>query len=108
MAEDEHVRVLRDAATKGRVLWHQHALERLLARGITRAEVLSTIGRGEVIERYPGDRPFPSLLIHLVGDLPLHVVAAADVETGTCHVITVYRPDLDHFEPDLKTRRKKP
>jgi hypothetical protein len=37
---------------------------------------------------------------------PVHVVAAADPEARICHVITAYRPDLEHFEPDWKTRKK--
>jgi len=23
-----------------------------------------------------------------------------------CHIVTVYRPDLEHFEADFKTRRR--
>jgi hypothetical protein len=61
---------------------------------------------GEVIEAYPADRPYPSCLILLVEVEPVHVVAAADPVAEICHVITAYRPDLEHFEPDLKTRKK--
>ena len=34
---------LRGAAGKGRIQWHQHALERFLERGISRAEVIRAI-----------------------------------------------------------------
>ncbi|MFZ3012700.1 MAG: DUF4258 domain-containing protein, partial [Nitrospira sp.] len=62
---------------------------------------------GEVIEVYTTDRPYPSGLILHVETEPLHVVAAAESVDSVCHVITAYRPDLEHFETDYKTRRKK-
>lgn len=62
---------------------------------------------GEVIEVYPTDRPNPSCLILHVESEPVHVVAAADPIARICHVITAYRPDPKHFEPDFSTRRKK-
>jgi hypothetical protein len=61
---------------------------------------------GEVIEVYPADRPYPSCLILNVETDPVHVVAAADPDARICHAITAYRPDLEHFEPDWKTRKK--
>ena len=61
---------------------------------------------GEIIEDYPDDKPFPTALFlgRRQGD-PFHVVTALDSLRGYCFVITVYRPDLNHFEPDYKTRR---
>ncbi|MGQ0591451.1 MAG: DUF4258 domain-containing protein [Gammaproteobacteria bacterium] len=53
------------------------------------------------------DRPYPSCLILYVEAEPVHVVAAADPIARICHVITAYRPDLEHFEPDFKTRKRK-
>jgi hypothetical protein len=35
------------------------------------------------------------------------VVAALDQGSQTCFVITAYRPDEAHFEPDLKTSKPK-
>jgi hypothetical protein len=40
------------------------------------------------------------------GSALLHVVAALDADTSTCYIITVYRPDEEHFGPDLKTRKR--
>ena len=102
------IEVLRSAAAQGRIHWHQHALERFLERGISRAEVVTAIMNGEVIEVYPTDRPNPSCLILHVESDPVHVVAAADSAARICHVITAYRPDLEHFEQYLRTRRIKP
>jgi hypothetical protein len=98
--------MLRTSASESRIHWHQHAFERLLERGITRAEVIGAIINGEVIEVYPEDRPYPSCLILQIAAEPLHVVAAADPDARVCHVITAYRPDLEHFESDFKTRKK--
>ena len=61
---------------------------------------------GEVIEVYPEDRPYPSCLMLQAESEPLHVVAAVDALAEVCHIITAYRPDLEHFEPDWKTRKK--
>jgi hypothetical protein len=107
MAEDLDIEILRASAAQGRIHWHQHALERFLERGISRAEVIGAIMNGEVIEVYPTDRPYPSCLILHVESEPVHVVAGADPTARICHIITAYRPDLEYFEPDFRTRRKK-
>ena len=106
MAEDFDVDLLRAAISQGRIHWHQHAFERLLERGITRAEIVRAIMDGEVVEVYAMDRPYQSCLMLNVEADPVHVVAAADPDALICHVITAYRPDLQHFEPDWKTRKK--
>ncbi|MHB8455997.1 MAG: DUF4258 domain-containing protein [Acidiferrobacterales bacterium] len=68
---------------------------------------VSAIMKGEVIEVYPTDRPYPSCLILYVEAEPVHVVAAAEAAARIGHIITAYRPDLGNFEPDFRTRRKK-
>jgi hypothetical protein len=95
MGKDFDIAILRAAVVEGRIQWHLHALERFLERGISRAEVHTT------------DRPYPSGLILYVETEPVHVVAAAESVDSVCHVITAYRPDLEHFGADYKTRRKK-
>jgi len=107
MGREFDIALLRAAVAGGRIQWHHHALERFLERGISRAEVMNAILHGEVIELYTTDRPYPSGLILHVETEPLHVVAAAESVDSVCHVITAYRPDLEHFEADYKTRRKK-
>ncbi len=62
---------------------------------------------GEIIEEYSEDSPYPSaLFLGWVKSEPLHVVAALDAEDSYCFIITAYKPDLEHFEPDFRTRRK--
>ena len=61
---------------------------------------------GEIIEDYPDDKPFPTaLFLGWFQGEPFHVVSGFDSLSAYCFVITVYRPDLNHFEPDYKTRR---
>lgn len=99
---------LNRAIRNGQVEWQRHALERLLERGFSRQGVLSTLTVGEVIEEYPDDRPFPSaLILGWIDRRPLHVVVALDPVNSWAFVVTAYEPDLEHFEPDFKTRRKK-
>jgi hypothetical protein len=97
---------LRDAIEHGRIEWLRHAFERMMERNISRDTVKEVLLNGEIIEDYPDDKPYPTaLLLGMVKGEPFHVVAALDSENTRCFVITAYKPDLEHFEPDYKTRR---
>ena len=85
----------------------RHAIERLFQRGRSPAAIAAVLQAGEVIASYPEDTPYPSqLLLGFVPEQPVHVVVARDPETGACFVVTVYRPDLQLWEEDYKTRRQ--
>jgi len=87
--------------------WRKHSLARLEERNIRQDEVLEVILKGEIIEDYPQNKPFPScLLFKIVNNRPLHVVISVDKENRRLYIITCYIPTLDKFEPDYKTRRK--
>ena len=45
------------------VKWSTHCLERMQERDILRDDVISCVLRGEIIEDYPNDFPYPSCLI---------------------------------------------
>lgn len=78
----------------------------MFERSIRREETLAVIAAGEVIEDYPDDVPFPSvLLLSWIEGRALHVVVARDPETGRCYLITVYPPDPALWEPSFRTRR---
>ncbi|MEI6824148.1 MAG: DUF4258 domain-containing protein [Desulfuromonadales bacterium] len=95
------------AIQKGAVEWHRHALERMLERGVARRDVMNVLLTGEVIEEYPTDYPYPSvLMLGKLDDTPLHVVVAFDSELEIIFIITAYCPDVLHFLDDYKTRRK--
>jgi hypothetical protein len=107
MGESLDVDQLRMATGQRRLEWQRHALERMVERGIMRAEVLEVLLSGERIEDYPGDRPLPSsLFLCWVRGRPLHVVAAFDGANRTVAIITTYEPTLEYFEADFRTRRK--
>jgi len=98
---------IRNATAERKIQWGQHVLERMVARRVSREDVIYVLSNGELIEDYPNDRPFPSCLLMAAPDQqPLHVVAAFDPHTTTVFVVTVYEPDLDHFEEDRQTRRR--
>lgn len=68
--------------------------------------VFEVLLKGEIIEDYPEDKPYPSaLLLGTIEETPLHIVAALDEKTDICYIITAYHPDGKHFEKDFKTRK---
>jgi hypothetical protein len=58
-------------------------------------DVYQTVCNGEVIEEYPDDKPYPSILIfgRTETGRPLHLVCAYNKEDDSAIVITVYQPD---------------
>lgn len=90
-----------------RILFSNHALERIRQRGIKLKDIGACIMQGEIIEEYPNDFPFPSCLIYgkdTNGNV-IHVVASD--EGSASRIITAYYPSTDKFEDDLKTRKGK-
>ena len=87
---------------EGAVIWTNHAAERMTERDISKEEVLNAISSGESIENYPNDYPFPSVLLHWKD---IHVVCG--LGRGVIAVVTAYRPSLDKWEPDMRTRRRR-
>ena len=95
------------AIENNNIEWQLHALERMMERGILRSNVKDVLLSGKIIEEYPDDKPLPSaLLLGSVNEQPLHVVTAYDAKSECCFIITAYKPDLEHFESDFKTRRE--
>jgi len=91
-----------------RIQWQRHALERMIQRGIRRSDVLQVLTKGELIEEYPLDKPWPSaLFLGWVRGSPVHVVAAYHRNLQKTAIITVYEPSLEYFENDFRTRRKR-
>ena len=89
-----------------RLLFRVHAIQRMFQRGLGERDIHQVLENGEVIEEYPDDQPYPSRLV--VGwsrSRPIHVVAANNQDDHEVVVITVYEPDLSHWEPDFRTRK---
>ncbi|MEI6970226.1 MAG: DUF4258 domain-containing protein [bacterium] len=100
--------IVRLALRSDAVVWRKHALERMLGRDISRTEVRGVLLHGEQIADYPDEFPFPAgLFLGTVLGRTLHVVAGLDSRNATIYIISVYEPDLDHFEADHRTRRRR-
>ena len=98
---------LRKAIEKGNYEWKKHTLIRLAERNISQDTIFKVILKGEVIENYPEDQPFPSCLIFkMIENKPFHVVVSLDPQSQKVYIITAYEPTLDKFESNFKTRRK--
>lgn len=88
------------------LVFSRHAIERMLDRRITPAEVRAVVTDGEIIEHYSDDVPFPtSLVLGMVGGRALHVVLGYDAAIKTGYVVTAYEPDPTLWQSDWKTRR---
>ncbi len=84
-----------------------HAFRRMFERDIADDDVVEVIRKGEIIESYPDDTPYPSfLMLGRASQGPLHVVVAKDQDKNVCHLITAYLPDPAIWNTDFKTRRK--
>ena len=90
-----------------KVFFTGHAIQRMFERNIGEEDILSVIQRGEVIENYPDDMPYPShLILGNIRGKPLHAVVAFDSKSKTFYVVTVYYPDPELWEEDFKKRRR--
>jgi hypothetical protein len=92
---------------KQSVRWTGHILERIFRRGIGADEVTNALTKGEIIEQYPSDYPFPSCLVlgHTAAGRPLHVVCGSN--GMELWLITAYLPNPAEWTEDFKQRRKK-
>ena len=112
---------MRNAISEKHVLWSEHALEKMIERDIRKSEVRECILKGEIIEEYLSDKPFPSCLIFALRTLskilspsclifvctdngrPIHTVCSFD--NGVLYIITAYEPTPFKWLDDHKTRR---
>ena len=91
-----------------KLIFRLHALQRMFSRNISEEEVRFVVEKGEVIEKYENDTPYPSkLILGKFGLKALHVVAAVNDEDKEIIIITVYEPDPHLWDNNFKTRRQK-
>jgi len=103
------LRFIQACVRKRRVFWTYHVNLRLERRFIPRMEILDAVDSYEVVEAYPDDKYLPSYLILGRGSSSrFHVLFAADVKEDNVRIVTAYRPNLEEWAPDLKTRRPSP
>ncbi len=104
---------LREAFSSGiPVEYKVHCQKRMLERNISRSDIANAIMNGEIIEDYPLEAgnvaaaSFPSCLILGIGSTKadaIHVVVGYNGKKII--IISAYRPDEEHWEPDFKTRK---
>lgn len=84
-----------------------HAYERMSLRNISQNDIRSALKKGEIVEDYPDDYPYPSkLILGFSGQRPIHLVVAVNNKDKEIIVITVYEPDNEKWEKDLRRRKK--
>lgn len=80
----------------------------MFERKISTIEVRAVLEKGEVIARYPNDRPMPSSLwLGFPNARALHVVAAftdGGESEGDAVVITVYEPDPSIWNSTFRSK----
>jgi hypothetical protein len=93
---------LKDATN---ILFRTHAIQRMFQRNISEKDVRSILMKGETIEEYAEDTPYPSrLILGWIGQRPIHVVTANNDMDNEIIVITVYEPDRGKWSDDFKRR----
>ena len=97
-----------NAIENGEIIWRKHSVIRMLERSIKREDVLSGLTKGEIINFYEDDKPFPSyLLLCYIQGIPLHIVFSINEPENILYIITVYNPSSNYYESDNQTRIKK-
>jgi hypothetical protein len=87
--------------------WRLHALDRARDRQVEVASLRELLATGTVIERDDNRKPFPAaILLGTIGSRQLHLVVAWQEAAQLLHVITVYDPDVLHFDATGRHRRR--
>ena len=83
-----------------------HVYDKCWELDLTWAEVEDLLTRGEVVEKTDVDElriKYVTLVWH---DRPLHLVYIVDHERRVVIYRTIYRPDLAHWEPGFRVRKR--
>ena len=93
------------AADRKNIEVSAHTLERLKERKIRITDIYKGIDNGVIIEQYPNDKYYPSCLIlyFRTNGKPLHFVCG--IGNNKVYIITVYEPDLKHWDDDFINRK---
>ena len=96
---------IRSLCLSGALRWTFHIMVRILQRGIDIDDICNVLFKGEIIEEYPNDYPYPSCLLMgiSIGKKWLHVVCG--VGDDELWLITAYYPNISEWKSDYKTRR---
>ena len=83
-----------------------HAVEEAGNDQLNFEEIFHALNKGEIIEYYPDDEPYPSCLVYgkNADGEPIHSVWAYDQKNRSAILITVYRPNPTRWI-DWRNRR---
>ena len=97
---------IQSCVERRQIRWTHHASMRLRQRSIRIETVLSAVESFEIIEEYREDKYLPSYLIRAAEEgVVFHFHGAVDVEGDNVRIVTVYVPDPQEWDPELRTRR---
>lgn len=97
---------IKSCIRRRRIRWTYHVNMRLEGRFIPRNTILSSVDKYEIIEEYLKDKYLPSYLVYAEYEGRIvHIQIATDLENDNITIVTVYKPSLDKWEKDFKTRR---
>ena len=87
------------------LIFRSHALQRMFQRRVSVDDVREVLAKGEDIEVYPYDTPYPTrLVLGASGGRTLHIVVADNAHDLETIVITVYEPDPALWSLDFRRR----
>jgi len=74
----------------------KHARVRMFQRNVSTNDIKDVIMKGEIIEEYLSDEPYPSvLMLGFLENIPYHVVVAECEDQ--VRIVTVYKPTEDKW-----------
>lgn len=97
---------IKSCIRRSKIHWTYHVNMRLKGRFISREVILSSVDTYEIIEKYPKDKYLPSYLIYAqYKNQIIHIQIAVNMENDSVIIVTAYKPTLDKWKEDFRTRR---
>ncbi|MGZ9234926.1 MAG: DUF4258 domain-containing protein [Anaerolineales bacterium] len=88
------------------IVFRLHAIQRMFERKVSVRNVVQALRVGETIEDYSTEMPEPSrLILGFQGRRPFHMVTSENQKTNEITIITVYIPNPDRWNKELKSRK---
>jgi hypothetical protein len=79
---------------------------RLQTRRLTAGMIHDAMDSLEIIESYPQDKYLPSFLLRgACGGAVFHAQIATDVEGSSIRIVTMYNPDPEEWDAEMRCRR---
>ncbi len=93
--------------TNDKISWSLHAVKKLRIEGLRKRDIEDCLKECITIEDYTMEgRTLPGcLILSFIALNPIHAVIAIDRDFDRIFVITVYKPSIERWENDWKTRK---